>query len=320
MILKQLASKIVPQKIMSFIPSTLKQEISFGFALEKLPSYSYFSDLMKLYQTKNLVNVDPVSFQKKIEDFPSEREINKDDPEKTDALYAAGFTWGHNHDFGTFAVKGRMKNRHLWLLAMFMDKFGVLPKSLEGKKILDIGAWTGGTSMLLCAMGAKVVAIEPIKKSVEYLDYLKYAFDIKNLEIKNMSLYECDTPEFQDSFDMVLCAGTLYYVTDPPLGLRIIFNSLKDGGTLLFESLATDSEKPIFAYRVPDPPLFKKTIFQEGGWDWFMPSPSALEQLLKDVGYGDVQVSKVLNQRVLAVAKRIQYKRMERGGMSKIIR
>ena len=318
--LKQLVSKIVPKKIMSLVPSTLKQEISFGFAFEKLPSYHYFLDLMKLYQTKNLVNIDPDSFQKKIEDFPSNRETNKDNPEKTDALYATGFKWGHNHDFGTFAIKGRMKNRHLWLLSMFMDKFGVLPKSLEGKKILDIGAWTGGTSLLLCAMGAKVVAIEPIKKSVDYINYLKYSFDIKNLEVRNISLFECDIPEFQDSFDFVLCAGTLYYVTDPPLGLRILFNSLKDGGSLLFESLATDSKKPIFAYRVPNPPLFEKVTFPEGGWDWFMPSPSALDQLLKDVGYENVQVSEVLNQRVLAVAKRNQYKRMDRGGMSKLVR
>ncbi|MBU2544901.1 class I SAM-dependent methyltransferase [Patescibacteria group bacterium] len=318
--LKQLVQEIAPKKMMSLMSSTLKQKIDFGFAFKELPSYSYFSDLMKLYQTKDLVNVDSDSFQKKIENFPIEKEVNKDDPEKTDALYPAPFKWGHNHDFGTFAVKGRMKDRHLWLFSMFVDKFGALPKSLEGKRVLDIGPWTGGTTLLLCAMGAEVVAIEPIKKSVDYLNYLKNSFDIKNLEVKNMSLFECDTPEFQDSFDYVLCTGTLYYVTDIPLGLRILYNSLKDGGTLLFESLASNSKNPIFAYRVPEPPIFKKTTFPEGGWEWLMPSPSALDQVLKDVGYENVQVSKVLTHRVLAVAKRNQHKKMIRGGMSKPIR
>ena len=51
-----------------------------------------------------------------------------------------------------------------------------------------------------------------------------------------------------------------------------------------------------------------------------MPSPSALDQMLKDVGYENVDVSKVLAQRVLAVAKRNQHKKMTRGGMSKHIR
>jgi len=317
---KKLVWGILPEKVRLLIPTNLKQKIDFGFAFEKLPSYSYLLDLMKLYQTKDLVNVDPDSFQKKIEDFPLNREINRDNLERTDALYRTGLKWGHNHDFGTFKMTGRMKNRHLWLLSMFMDRFGALPRSLEGKKILDIGPWTGGTSLLLCAMGAKVVAVEPIKKSADYINYLKHSFDIKNLEVRNLSLFECDTPEFQDSFDFVLCVGTMYYVTDIPLGLRILFNSLKDGGTLLFESFTTDSKKPILAYRVPYPPLFKKVTFKKGGWDWFMPSPSALNQMLKEVDYEDVQVSKIISQRVFAVAKRNHYKKMSRGGMSKPIR
>lgn len=73
------------------------------------------------------------------------------------------YAWGHNHDFGSFQVPGAMGERHLNILAEFMQVYG-LPKDLTGKKILDIGVWTGGTCMLMCALGAEVTALEEVKK------------------------------------------------------------------------------------------------------------------------------------------------------------
>jgi SAM-dependent methyltransferase len=238
------------------------------------------------------------------------------DPEKQRDL-SIKFHWGHNHDFGTFSLKGRMGNRHILLLATFIDEFKVIPRSLHGLRVLDIGCWTGGTSLLLCAMGAHVVAIEEVRKYVDCLNYLKYAFNIDRLEPKHLSLYECTLPEFQDSFDIVLFCGVLYHVTDPISALRITFNCLKDGGVCLLETAAINSNKRILSYEGP-------TIFSGGskkdlsrsGWNWFIPSPITLSQMMADVGYTDIQVGRVRGGRVFAVGKRDTHVDIMRGGLS----
>ena len=58
-----------------------------------------------------------------------------------------------------------MGDRHLVLLARYMDDFGAFPRDLSGKRVLDIGCWSGGTSLLFSALGAEVVAVEEVRKS-----------------------------------------------------------------------------------------------------------------------------------------------------------
>ena len=284
-----------------------------------LPSYSHLQNLMSNYQTKDLINVDPEPFKARINEFLQiqDHEIEAyTDPGKQRDL-AIKFHWGHNHDFGEFSLTGRMADRHIWLLAMFIDRLNAIPRSLEGMRVLDIGCWTGGTSLLLCAMGARVVAIEEVKKYADCLNYLKFAFGIDNLEAKNLSLYECTTPDFQDSFDVVLFAGVLYHVTDPILALRITFSALKDGGVCLLETEVINSGRRILSYEGP-------TVFTGGsakdlsrtGWNWHIPSLATVHQMMTDVGYADVQASEVIGKRAFAVGKRLIYTDMCRSGLS----
>ena len=74
------------------------------------------------------------------------------------------FHWGHNHDFGDFYLEGRMGDRHLSVLASFCRLFPVSPELFDRKDVLDVGCWTGGTSLLLVALGSRVVALEEVRK------------------------------------------------------------------------------------------------------------------------------------------------------------
>ena len=315
----EIIKRVTPKRGKRIIPQALKDRLRTDSVSQPLPSWNYLQNLMFNYQVNNLVNVDPKSFKRRIDEFLQLQDYEMEefkDPDKQRDL-SIKFHWGHNHDFGNFFLKGKMEDNHFRLVSTFIDHFGVLPKSLKGMKVLDIGCWTGGTSLLLSAMGAHVVAIEEVKKYVDCLNYLKYAFNIDRLEPKNLSLYDCTTGEFQDSFDFVLFAGVLYHVTDPILALRITFNCLKDGGFCLLETAAIDSNKPILAYQGPTVVLGgSKCDLSRTGWNWFFPSPNTLSQMMADVGYRDIQVGKCINERVFAAAKREAHIDMMRGGLS----
>ena len=171
-------------------------------------------------------------------------------------------------------------------------------------------------------MGAEVLAIEEVKKYVDALTYLKTAFAIPNLEVRRLSLYECDAPELQDRFDYVLFAGVLYHVTDPVVALRLTFNCLKDGGSLLLETMAShlaDTGNGIMEYWGPTGLTTPGTAEQlnRGGWNWFVPSRQAIAQMLADVGFTDVRTTPVHNQRAFATARRVQHVDILRAGLAR---
>jgi 2-polyprenyl-3-methyl-5-hydroxy-6-metoxy-1,4-benzoquinol methylase len=297
----------------------LQTRVETNFDFSTLPNYTFLQQLMMRYQVTNLVNETPRTFHKKIEDFLNLEDYTMEgylSPERQRDL-SIKFHWGHNHDFGDFSLQGRMRNRHIDLLAYFLDKYDGDKQTLSGLRVLDIGCWTGGTSLLLAAMGAEVVAIEEVRKYVDCVNYLKHAFNISSLDVKNLSLYDCTTSEFYDSFDIVLYAGVLYHVTDPVLSLRITFNCLKDGGACFIETASVNQMDSILAYQGPE--VFSRGnegAMNRGGWNWFVPSPEALRRMIYDVGYSDVNVSSVINGRAFAIAKRTQHTEMTRAGLS----
>jgi SAM-dependent methyltransferase len=289
-----------------------------------LPSYPALAALMARYRTDRLAaGFDPAAFEARIRAFLATTDHRVEgyrDPSRQRDL-SIRFRWGHDHDFGAFALRGMMGDRHLTLLARFADGFGALPPpgpaSLEGRRVLDVGCWTGGTSLLLAAMGAHVVAIEEVRKYVECLEYLREAFGVANLEPRAMSLFDCTGPEFQDAFDLVLFAGVLYHVTDPVLALRLTFDALVDGGRCLVETAVTPVPGPFLAYQGPRRVAGgTERDLSRSGWNWFLPSPSALRQMMLDVGYAGVRSKLTAGRRALAVGRRDRHVDILRAGLS----
>jgi 2-polyprenyl-3-methyl-5-hydroxy-6-metoxy-1,4-benzoquinol methylase len=227
------------------------------------------------------------------------------------------FEWGHNHDFGTFHLPGRMGDRHIDILATFAAVYGIPPLDLRGKTILDIGCWTGVTSLLLAAMGAEVFAIEEVRKYADCVSYLKEAFGITKLTVENMSLYSLDQPEFFDRFDMVLYFGVLYHVSDPILSLRIVFNCLKDDGICLLETMAAEKKGSYCEYLGANETLnTPKDGKNRGGWNWFVPSLEAFTRMMTDVGFTVRKATFHQGYRALALGVRNKHVDMLRAGLS----
>ena len=203
-----------------------------------LPSLDYVSGLNAHYQVANLVGVPPAEFRARIEAFTALDDATMEDYQSGEHQRGRSvrFEWSEDHDFGDFEVKGMAQNRATWLISMFIDQLKALPRDLSGKRVLDIGCWTGGTSLILAQMGASVVAIEEVRKYVDCLEYLRDSFGVSNLEPRNLSLYDLTGDEFQDAFDIVLFGGVLYHLSDPVLGARITFDALRDQGICLLET------------------------------------------------------------------------------------
>ena len=275
-------------------------------ATKTRPSQTFLRNLMLAYQVKNLTHDDPTTFKQKIDEFLGLRDYKMEGlvDANRQRSQTTNFRWGHDHDFGAFKLRGEMRSRHIEILAEFIDGFKALPRSLTGTKIIDIGCWTGGTSLLLCAMGAEVLAIDEVRKYVDCLLYLKESFGVTNLEVQHRSLYDLTAPEFQDRFNFVLLSGVLYHVTDPIVALRITFNILKDDGKCLIETTGFRHRKSVIS-------------FARRRWNWFDLSPAALSQMLTDVGFAETQVGKVtLNNRMYAVGRRGNHVPMRRDGLS----
>lgn len=280
----------------------------------------YLQRLMRNnYTISNLKNLIPAEFESYITSLPNQRDVAMEgyvDPAYQRDL-SVQFEWGHNHDFGTFYMPGRMKNRHIDILATFMNVYGTPGRDLRGKAVLDIGCWTGGTSLLLAAMGAQVFAIEEVCKYVDCLNYLKDAFQLENLQVENRSLYSLDNHDFYDRFDMVVYFGVLYHVTDPILSLRVVFNSLKDDGTCLLETMAVNGKRSYCDYRGAQETIRKpKAGKNRSGWNWFVPSLEALSRMMTDVGFEVRKTTLHRGNRALALGVRNQHVDMLRAGLS----
>jgi 2-polyprenyl-3-methyl-5-hydroxy-6-metoxy-1,4-benzoquinol methylase len=220
------------------------------------------------------------------------------------------FTWGHDHDFGNWQMKGHLGDRHVRVIADFVDRCG-LPLNLTGQRVLDVGCWTGGTSLLLAAMGAHVLAVEEVVKYAKCTELLFEAFDVDGV-VFDCSVYEISEHLRRETwplapFDYVICAGVLYHVTDPVVLARVLYNALKPGGVCFIETEVVDRLGLDWLYRGP----------QCEGWCWFVPTRYALHRLLEDVGFDTVTSHKFSDSRFSAKAvKGDEPRDMLRAGLS----
>ncbi len=311
--------RLLPHGLVQYVPRSLRDRLRGRHRAATSASYTALAALMDRYTTEALVNTDAQAFRRRIDEFLSLDDFAVEgyqDPSMQRDL-SMRFHWGHDHDFGEFKLAGRMRDRHIALLTQFMDEFDALPLDLTGLRVLDIGCWTGGTSLLLHAMGAEVYAIEEVRKYADCAGYLADAFGLERLQVENLSLYDLGRDDLQDRFDIVLFAGVLYHVTDPVIALRHTFNVLKDGGTCLVETAAIPALRQSLEYEGP-------TLFAErdakgksrGGWNWFVPSTRTLARMMADVGYTDVRTRGLVAGRAFAVGKRQRHVDILRAGLS----
>ncbi len=231
------------------------------------------------------------------------------------------FHWGHDHRFcDALRVEGRMGDRHVRVMAEFMAAYGLHDNWFDGKDVIDVGCWTGGTTFMLKALGARrVLALEEVQKYARAADDLVngvYELDDVHCEGGNLYEFETDTP-----YDVAYCPGVVYHLSDPVLGLRRLFNGLRDGGEIFVESKGYNTDNVVCRFEGRDvlhPGGGERPgAFDRGGWNWFVPSPPCLAAWMTEAGFTGVDCYfSPVSGRVFGRGRRRQHVPMTRAGFS----
>lgn len=194
--------------------------------------------------------------------------------------------WGHDHDFGTFQIAGRMGTRHVWMLSRLFDHFGVsIANDVAGKRVLDVGCWSGGVSLVLAQLGAEVEAIDTGDVYIDALRYQAQIFGLTTLHAEARSVY--DFPSAYEPFDSIFFLGVAYHFEDPVGALRQMHRLLKPNGLLCVESMAIDRDDSLCEYIGP---LLGRPN------TGYIPSPVALRAWIADADFVSIVVGNGLKE------------------------
>lgn len=172
-------------------------------------------------------------------DLPA-ADVNRLRAEVQASADAAQYGWGHTVDFGPFVQTGLLGTKYLELAGL-VDSWGWWPTDLTGKAVADVGAFTGGLSLLLASRGASVVhAVDEVPEHLDQCRLLARVFEVDTVRPVQASLYDLTQHVEPESLDVVLLAGVLYHLSDMLVGLAMCARLLKPGGVLVLESNAVE--------------------------------------------------------------------------------
>ncbi len=161
-----------------------------------------------------------------------------------------------------------------------------IPADLTGKRVLDVGAWTGWCSFEMERRGADVVAVD----CVEFEEFreahrlIGSKVDYRILDVEEL------TPESVGLFDYVLFFGVLYHLRNPLLGLEKICAITRD--TAFVESFVTDDGT------APCTMEFYETNELGGQIDnWFGPTVACATALCRSAGFAQTRLEYVTPDR-----------------------
>lgn len=151
----------------------------------------------------------------------------------------AKHTWYHNFEAvpgsGVYTIsKDRPTNHHLYLKHFELDK-----KFWKGKRVLDIGTFSGALAFYAEEMGAsEVVGIDVMKPEDNGFALIK---ELRNSKVKHVqaAVYDLNAEDF-GMFDIIMFFGVIYHLKHPLLALEKVNEVCKNGGTLIGAGTTSD--------------------------------------------------------------------------------
>lgn len=186
---------------------------------------------------------------------------------------SAQYGWGHTIRFGPFTMPGLLGEKYLKLAGIF-DQQGWWPRDLTGLRVADVGCFTGGLTALMASRGAEIAAVDEVPEHLAQCSLLAEAFELKGITTRQRSLYRLRDDVGDAAFDLILCAGVLYHVSDMLVALIELQKMLRPGGSLLLESNAVESYDHSYA-----------NYGRFAGGMWWQPTAACIADMCEHAGF-----------------------------------
>ncbi len=180
-----------------------------------------------------------------------------------------------------------------------------LPRDLQSKSVLDVGAWDGFFSFEAERRGAdRVLATDhfswsgPGWGSREGFELARRALG-SNVEDEEIDVLD-HSPETVGVFDVVLFLGVLYHLRHPLLALERM-------ATVAQDLLILDTHVELMRQKLPTMAFYPGRELADDPTNWWGPNPRAVEAMLGDVGFDRVELHSMypssLSGRLVRAAK-----------------
>jgi tRNA (mo5U34)-methyltransferase len=163
-----------------------------------------------------------------------------------------------------------------------------LPERLDGKTVLDVGAWDGFFSFEAERRGAaRVLATDSFAwrgdgwGSKAGFDLAREALHSK-VEDVTIDVLEL-SPDRIGVFDVVLCLGVLYHMRHPMLAMERVFSVTGD-------QLILETHVDLLTLPRPAIALYPHGELDGDPTSWCGPNPAAVEAMLEAVGFRRVKL------------------------------
>lgn len=210
-----------------------------------------------------------------------------------DVAARSPYGWGHAIDFGPYRKEGLLADNYLKIASLLdeWDWWG----NLRGGSAADVGCFTGGLTLYMAAHGAaSIYAIDEIPTHLEQCRLVVDAFEVRQVECLQTSLYHLERYIPPASLDVILLSGVLYHLSDMLVGLVILRKLLKDDGALIIESFAVDDFEHSYAN-------FGR--FVAGAW--WQPTALCIQDMCEFTGFEKADVRFYWTDRCLARTRKL---------------
>ena len=194
-----------------------------------------------------------------------------------------GVNWYHQIDLGSGVVTPGTDNTRA-RLAMIG-----LPEHLDGRTVLDIGAWDGAFSFEAERRGAaRVVAVDsfcwngPGWGSKDGFDCARRVLQsrVEDREVEVLDL----SPETVGVFDLVLFLGVLYHMPHPLLALERVAGVCQGQLILWTHVDMLDCDRPAAAF-------YPGGELNDDPTNWWGPNPPLVIGMLETAGFSRVEMT-----------------------------
>ena len=194
----------------------------------------------------------------------------------------AKIKWFHTIDLGNGVITPGVDD-----FPKKLKKLG-MPEDLRGMSVLDIGAWDGFFSFEAERRGAsRVLATDSFCWGGEGWG-TKAGFELAgkalNSKVEDMEIDVLDiSPEKVGIFDLVLFLGVFYHMRYPLLALERVFSVT--GKQLILQTHVDmlECKRPVMAF-------YAGAELRKDPTNWWGPNPTAVEAMLKTVGFQKVKI------------------------------